>query len=115
MGETIYEVLDRIETDDEVLAIGPGGTSLEFLQAVYRHPAQPLSRRIRCAVAALPFEYPKLAVTAHVDADGFAAKLEAARKRSAQVLTLRGDDPQLVGAEPADSGVAHAECAGDIG
>jgi hypothetical protein len=68
---------------------GDGGTSLDFLQAVYRDPCQPMYRRVRDAIAALPFEHPKLAVTAVVTTDGFAAKLEAIRARSAMALPSR--------------------------
>ena len=50
------------------------------------------------AIAALPFEHPKLAVTASMDAEGFAAQLEAARARAAKVIAFR--------AEPA---LAHTE------
>jgi hypothetical protein len=59
------------------------GSSLEFLQAIYRSQDQPISRRMRAAIAALPFEHPKLAVTASFGPDsGFAARLEAAIRRS---------------------------------
>jgi hypothetical protein len=66
-----------------------GNTSHDFLQAVYRSADQPMHRRMGAAVAALPFEHPKLAVTAVVNGDGFGAKLEAARARSAKVIELR--------------------------
>jgi hypothetical protein len=59
------------------------GSSLEFLQAIYRSTDQPLARRMRAAIAALPFESPKLAVTANLGPEsGFAAQLEAAIQRS---------------------------------
>ena len=61
------------------------GSSLEFLQAIYRSQDQPISRRMRAAIAALPFESPKLAVTANFGPDsGFAARLEAAIKRTGE-------------------------------
>ncbi|AWO87703.1 MULTISPECIES: hypothetical protein [Bradyrhizobium] len=66
-----------------------GNTSLDFLQAVYRCADQPMHRRMRAAVAALPFEHPKLAVTAVVNGEGFGAKLEAARARAANVVSFR--------------------------
>ena len=40
-----------------------GNTSLDFLQAIYRSADQPLQRRMRAAIAALPpHEHPKCAV-----------------------------------------------------
>jgi hypothetical protein len=75
--------------------IEPGGlppceTALELLQACYRDPGQPISRRIRCAIAALPFEGPKYAVIAAVGGGkDFAALIEAA---NAKRIELRGAD-----------------------
>jgi hypothetical protein len=71
-------------------------TSLEFLQKVYRSPTEPINRRMRAAIAALPFEHPKLAVIARWDAsEGIGAQLEAAIAKS-QALRLglpRSADP----------------------
>jgi hypothetical protein len=53
-------------------------------------------RRMKAAIAALPFENPKLAVTALVDGGNhWAARIERARLRSAKVIEPR----------PAPSGV----------
>ena len=57
-------------------------TPIAFLRAVWCNERLPLSTRMRAAIAALPFEHPKLAVTAQVDGRGFAAKLEAIRARN---------------------------------
>jgi hypothetical protein len=53
------------------------GLSIDLLRAVYRNPALDLSVRMRAAMAALPFEAPKLAVTALIDNErDFAAILD---------------------------------------
>jgi hypothetical protein len=74
-----------------------------LLRAVYLNPDQPLSRRIRCAIAALPYEVPKLAVSAAAGGGrDFAAKLEAARKRSGRppVIEHQPDEANALGAGP---------------
>jgi hypothetical protein len=66
------------------------GSSLEFLRAVYSDPNQPLHRRMRAAVAALPFEHPKFAVVGRiVPGEGFAARLEEAIARSRKVIEAK--------------------------
>ena len=68
-----------IEDEDlrpKVVEIPANGNSLDLLQAVYRNPSIPLSTRIRCAVAALPHEVPRLQVTAQITENDFATILE---------------------------------------
>ena len=60
-------------------------SALDLLRAVYRNPEVPLNTSIRCATAALPFEVPKLAVVATVNAGDFADQLEQAIKRSRRI------------------------------
>jgi hypothetical protein len=73
--------------------IGPAESSLECLRAVYRSPGQPVARRMRAAIACLPFEVPKLSVTANINGNGFAAELERAyeRSRAAQGFYIEGE------------------------
>ena len=66
-----------------------GEGSLRFLQAIYRNPEVPLPVRMRAAMAALPFEKPKLAVVATVDGNkDFAFQLDQAVERTRRVLMI---------------------------
>jgi len=91
--------MDRIEEPhDPYSLVEPpriaDGTSLDFLKAIYRSSALPLSTRMRAAIAALPFEHPKLAVTAQIDADGdFAERLEQAILRSEMAPRVIDHEP----------------------
>src|SRR5262249_47211647 len=55
--------------------------NLSFLQGCYRNPSLNLTTRMRAAIAALPFESPKLAVTAVVSEQDFATVLDRRLKR----------------------------------
>lgn len=76
--------------EDEAPERLEASSSLDLLRAIYSDPGQPLHRRMRAAIAALPFENPKLAVVASVGPDaGFASRLEQAIERSRNVLTIK--------------------------
>ena len=80
MFSDIFE--ERKETP---LDFQPNGLSIDLLRAVYRNPSVPLSTRIRCAVAALPHEVPRLQVTAQVNEQSFAELLDRRLKRIEQM------------------------------
>jgi hypothetical protein len=79
-----------MDFEDDPTAALNGKTSLAFLQAVYCNDGLPLHTRMKAAIAALPYEHPKLAVTLAVQADdSWAAKLQAAIARSRQADAYR--------------------------
>src|SRR5262249_9254341 len=63
------------------IEIPADGISLDLLRVVYRNKQLPLATRMRAAIAALPFEVPKLAVTAVVSEQDFATLLDRRLKR----------------------------------
>jgi hypothetical protein len=94
---------------EEIIAQVDGRSSLAFLQAVYRCPDQPLHVRMKAAIAALPYEHPKLAVTAVLDgSEDLGARLNRAIQRSAKVIELGAAQAPIV--DLATSNVAeHSE------
>jgi hypothetical protein len=81
------EPTEMLAPDEVALALD--ASSLDFLRTVYRDPAQPLSVRMRAAIAALAFEHPKLSVNANINS-GFASRLEA-------MMVERGQHPVIDG------------------
>ena len=79
------------EEKEEVVELAPGETSLDFLQRVYRSVTQPMSRRMRAAIEALPFETPKLGAVAiaSLTANDFAAALDRALERSGKTHEVK--------------------------
>jgi hypothetical protein len=71
---------------------------LSFLQRVYRSVKQPMSRRLRAAIEALPHEHPRLGAiaTASMNGQDFASLLERAIERSGRAKLIEAR------AEPTD-------------
>jgi hypothetical protein len=93
--------------------IGPNGTSLDLLQIIYRSPAVDLPIRIRCAMACLPFEHPRLAVTAVINEQSFAEVLERRLQHLKQIENGNGgvqamEQAKLIEAKPVNGGNADA-------
>jgi hypothetical protein len=70
--------------------------ALEFLQEVYCNDQLPLVVRMRAAMACLPFESPKLAVTAVVSDQDFASLLDERIKNMERVNNGRTIDAKPV-------------------
>jgi len=90
------------EDEPEVIKLGPGETSLNFLQRVYRSVKQPMSRRMRAAIEALPHEHPRLGAVAigRMNGDDFAAMLERAIARSGKADVIQQIEAEYEGPEP---------------
>jgi hypothetical protein len=100
MTETIGMVLDRIEAQQaNALQLRPDAMSIDLLRAVYRSTSLPLPVRLRAAIAALPHEVPRLAVTALVNEQSFAEILERRMRRMAELEANNGNrqpPPQII-------------------
>jgi len=91
MLETVDAALSRFADEPEVIELAPGETSLSFLQKVYRSTKQPMSRRLRAAIEAIPHEHPRLGAVATTSISGndFAAMLDRAIERSGKTRELK--------------------------
>jgi hypothetical protein len=89
--ELTYEPPKR----DEPLRLQENATSLDLLREVYRSPEVPLSVRMRAAIAAAPYENPKLAISHLVHHTGdFADRLDRAIERT---RAIRNGTPMIEG------------------
>lgn len=80
-----YEVVEQQKFD-----------ALTFLRSIYNDPSEAKSVRMRAAIEALPFETPKLAVTASLNGGDFADKLDKAFSRSARVINHEPTRPKTM-------------------
>ena len=95
---------DKSTDAARVVELAEGEHSLDFLQAVYRDPMQPLSVRMRAAIEALPFEAPKLSAVAVSSMSGadFAERLERAIARSGVNVSRTIDAKAVALPQPED-------------
>jgi biotin carboxylase len=75
---------------EELVELASHETSLDFLRKAYRSVKQPMSRRMRAAIEALPHEHPRLGAVAIGSMNGqdFASMLERAIERSAKAKLI---------------------------
>jgi hypothetical protein len=79
VDKALAKIEEELETEPEPLA--EDITSLDVVKAAYLGDIRITNKQLRAAIAALPFEYPKLSVSANVGPNvGFAKALERALK-----------------------------------
>jgi len=71
-----------------------------LLKAVYQCPEVPLSVRMRAAMVCLPFETPKLAVTAQITEQDFATLLDRRLKRIEEMKLIEANGAKIIEAQP---------------
>ena len=91
------------EKKQQEIEIPPDGISLDLLRAVYRNNQLPLTTRMRAAIAALPFEVPKLAVTAVVSEQDFATVLDRRLKRIEEMKANAIEATPVIDGEKVDA------------
>jgi hypothetical protein len=101
----------RVDEKNGVLELGPDGTSLTLLQAIYKNSLIPLHTRMRAAAMAIAYEHPKLAVTAVVTEQDFASLLDA---RIANMERISNGNGKVIEAKPTDGEKANARMAPPI-
>jgi hypothetical protein len=95
--------LTRIEARQRAVeqVIGSVEDAHSLLRSVYSNPDVPLQTRIKAAVEAIPFELPKLAVSAVIEGKDFAGRLEKAIARSHELDRMNG--AKVIEAKPVRS------------
>jgi hypothetical protein len=83
------------------IEIPADGISLDLLRAVYRSNQLPLTTRMRAAIAALPHEVPRLAVTAQITDNDIATILDRRLKRIEEMKLIEATNgAKVIGAKP---------------
>jgi hypothetical protein len=74
--------------------------ALRYLQMIYRDPQLSTAVRMRAAGLAIPYEMPKLAVTAVVTDQDVATILDQRIKRFEEMRLLEANDAKIIEAQP---------------
>jgi hypothetical protein len=80
-----------VDTGEELIELATHEDEYDFLLKIVRSSRQPMARRIRCAIEALPYKRPKYTAVAigHMSGKDFATLLERAIERSGKERELK--------------------------
>src|SRR5215831_15319386 len=78
-------MLDDEDQQTERTDVQPWIDALGYLKSVYNDPMQSTAARMKAASIAIEYERPRLAVTASIESKDFAALLDKARQRIANL------------------------------
>ena len=87
------EERERDRTVEAGVQLSEGADALDYLRSVYTDPLQSTYVRLKAAIEALPFERPKLAVTAVIDGNDFEGRLKRAIERSGKLIEAKPTAP----------------------
>lgn len=91
----VYSLTEEDETVTLSHHLTGNSPSFAFLQAIVKDDTQPIGRRIRCAIAAVPYEVPKVAVSSGGTNKDFADRLEGTIARSRAIARDDGTSPEV--------------------
>jgi len=94
---------DESSKKSQEIEMPSDGISLDLLRAVYRNPSLALTTRMRAAIAALPHEVPKLAVTAIMADNDFATLLDRRLKRIEEMKVKAIEATPVIDGEKVDA------------
>ena len=94
---------DEGSKKSQEIGIPNDGISLDLLRAVYRNQSLALTTRMRAAIAALPHEVPKLAVTAVVADNDVATLLDRRLKRIEEMKANAIEATAVIDGEKVDA------------
>jgi hypothetical protein len=99
---TIYELLDSIEQQQPPPPeLPPDADALEILRLVYRGELEVSPQQFKALVAAVPYERPKLSVSASMSHHGMGTMIDEARRAYVE--------RRLINVTPQSAAVANAE------
>jgi hypothetical protein len=90
-------MLEITVREEEMEVVEPfSGNALDYLQSIYRDPAQEQYTRMRAAAMAIAYESPKLVATAVIDGKDFATILERRIAHMRRIEAAKIEEPKAI-------------------